>query len=427
MALPTDPMPIRFSRLGARQRESDIARLMTTALERPELLSLAAGFTDTDSLPLEEVTRIAKELGEEGDKAILQYGSNQGRHDLRELLTRRLAAQDGAQDERGYAVESSFITNGSQQALYLAVQTLCDPGDVILVERPTYFVFLELLRGLGVEAVSMPMRPTGEVDVDALREQLGQMEKAGQIDRVKALYLVSYYANPSGHSVSFESKKAIVSLLAERDGKIALLEDAAYRELYYANAFEAVSSLDYAIERGVPTCYTTTLTKPFASGLKVGYAYCTHADWLRRMLAIKGQQDFGSAHYPQAIAAKVLGQGLFDEHLKKIRRSYLHKMEVLDAALRDTLSDLGWRWDRPEGGLYLWLAAPDEVTTDFDSRFHQRCIEHGVMYVPGDLCFADGVANRWVRLSFGVLDSAQLREAGRRFAAAAKTLVKAEH
>lgn len=415
-------MSLTFSKLGARQVESDIARLMTMALERPELLSLAAGFTDTETLPLEEIAEAAAALGQEGDRTILQYGSNQGRLSLRQRLTARLAQQDGvAMSRSAYRLQRSFISNGSQQALYLAAQTLCDPGDIVLVEQPTYFVFLEMLRGLGVKAVSMPMLASGDVDAAGLDSQLRDYEKSGQLDRVKAVYLVSYYANPSGHSLSRSCKKAVVDLLGGYDGRIALFEDAAYRELYYERPFEAESCVALSQEgQRVPVFYTSTLTKPYASGLKVGYGYCTHDDWLGRMLSVKGQQDFGTPHFNQALFDRVLETGAFDRHLERIRKSYFQKMDTLDQALRREPDLADWQWERPLGGLYLWVQAPGGASTDFESIFYANAIEAGVMYVPGHLCHAERAARDQARLSFGVLDPPDLQEAAKRFARAAK-------
>lgn len=412
-------MSLKFSKLGARQKESDIARLMTLAIQRPELLSLAAGFTDNDTLPLDAVSEIAAELREEGDRGILQYGANQGSLKLRQILTDRTARQDGG--ERTLEVRRSLITNGSQQALYLAVQSLCDEGDIVLVEQPTYFVFLEMLRGLGVNAVSMPMTASGDVDVDGLSSMFDEFKRSGQLDRVKAVYLVSYYANPSGHSVSRDCKRRVMASLERFGGRIALFEDAAYRELYYSDPFESESALAMLGETpSVPVFYTTTLTKPFATGLKVGFAYCSHDDWLAKMLAIKGQQDFGTANYNQALIAKVFEKGLFDQHLQQLRQSYRVKMEALDTALFAGLKNAGWTWSRPAGGLYLWLMAPEGVETGFDSKFHEAAIESGVMYVPGELCHAEGTIKNRVRLSFGVLDVPALTAAAERFHAAAE-------
>lgn len=410
-------MALKFSELGARQKGSDIAKIMTLTLERPDILSLAAGFTDTESLPMSEVSKLVDMLAKEGDKSVLQYGSNQGRPDLRKSLTQRLSKQDGVSDN-SYSEEDAFITNGSQQALYLAVQTLCDPGDVILVEQPTYFVFLEMLRGLGVKTVSMPMKADGNVDTNGLQELLKQYEASGNIERVKAVYTVSYFANPTGHSISYECKEGVVSVLSQYNGSIALIDDSAYRELYYESPFESRSVLSAASEANVPVLYSTTLTKPFASGLKVGYGLCSDSNWLARMLSTKGQQDFGTAHLNQAIMAKVFETGLFDSHLSKIRKSYFQKMDTLDSILREEMGDSAWSWDRPDGGLYLWLKAPDGMRTDFDSEFHAKCLDAGVMYVPGDLCFANHSDQNHIRLSFGVLALDDLKSAGMRFARA---------
>lgn len=418
-------MSLQFSRLGARQKESDIARLMTVALQRPDLLSLAAGFTDNQTLPLAELTEVAVQLGEEGDCSVLQYGANQGNLKLRQLMTDRLQRQDGV--DWDYGIERSFVSNGSQQALYLAVQTLCDPGDIVLVEQPTYFVFLEMLRGLGVEAVSLPVGSGGEIDTVALAAMLEAYAKAGEIERVKAVYLISYYANPSGRCISRDCKQSVLEILARYEGSIALFEDAAYREMYYERPFAAESAV--ALEKAnrvVPVFYSTTLTKPFATGLKVGFGYCTHEDWLARMMAIKGQQDFGTANYNQALLAKSLETGLFDRHLGVLRASYFAKMRALHVRLGETLGELEWSWEQPEGGLYLWLTAPEGLETGFESAFHEAAIEAGVMYVPGELCQAEGRPRNRARLSFGVLGLAELEEAGDRFCAAAKQIGSAQ-
>ncbi|MBC2605505.1 PLP-dependent aminotransferase family protein [Pelagicoccus albus] len=408
-------MSLHFSALGSRQTESDIARLMTTALANPDLLSLAAGFTDTETLPLAELTEMANLLGEEGDKSVLQYGTNQGHLGLRKLLTERLESQDCS--ATSYAIENSFISNGSQQALYLAVQTLCDAGDIILVEEPTYFVFLEMLRGLGVEAVSMPMLANGDVDVEGVSGLLDFYAERGELSRVKALYLVSYFANPSGHSVSRSCKESLLNLLNSYEGRIALFEDAAYRELYYDEPCEAESFLKLLGETSsVPVFYTTTLTKPFATGLKVGYGYCNHHEWLGKMLSLKGQQDFGTSNYDQALLFKALDTGLFDRHLAGLRKSYQSKMETLHDALETALIGMQWSWEKPAGGLYLWLTAPDGVRTGFDSEFHRMAVEQGVLYVPGELCHAKKTPLNRVRLSFGVLQPDALKKAAKRFA-----------
>ena len=173
-----------------------------------------------------------------------------------------------------------------------------------------------------------------------------------------------------------------------------------------------------------PKLYTATLTKPFATGLKVGYGLCSDREWLGKMLHVKGHQDFGSANFNQAILEHALASGDYDRQLALLRPAYARKMRALHAALvAGGLREHGWRWDEPAGGLYLWLRAPETIDTGLDSAFCRACLDAGVLYVPGELCFGDRVVKNHIRLSFGVLDEAALAEAGARFARVARSFV----
>jgi 2-aminoadipate transaminase len=419
-------LKIRFSEMGDRLAAPVITRLMAAALDSPELLSLAAGFTDTTTLPGGLVGEVVGKLvGRPGPPEYLQYGTNQGRPLLRNLLVRRLSEQD-RQEEGVYQSNQLFIANGSQQALSLATQVLCDPGDIVLVERPTYFVYLDVLRGLGVEARCLPWDKDHRLDGEALEDYLERMERAGELERVKAVYLQAYYANPTARSLEPREKAGLAEALLAKGLRIPVIEDAAYRELHFENPPAASSVLAMPEFADFPCLYLGTLTKPFATGLKVGFGYCSHQGWLDRILFLKGQQDFGTSNFCQAILEEVLAGGQYDSYLPELRRHYHSKMQVLDQALREEgLSELGWEWEVPEGGLYLWLQGPQGFNTRIDSAFCHQCLMNGVLYVPGDLCFGNEVENRYVRLSFGVLSGNDLREAGRRFVETVRQLTPA--
>jgi 2-aminoadipate transaminase len=413
--------PVPFSALGRRAQPPTIARLMTMALEAPNLLSLAAGFTDNATLPVEFVGEATSALlSNPGDRELLQYGTNQGRPRLRQLLAARLAQTepglDAASLQRGL-----FVTNGSQQALYLAMQVLADPGDIILVDRPSYFVFLEMLAGLGLRAVSMPVDADGRLDAAALGALLDGLASRGEAKRIKAVYFVSYFSNPSARSLTAGEKNAIAAQLGARGLRIPVVEDAAYRELYYRDAPAAPSVLSLPAWSDFPKLYTATLTKPFATGLKVGYGLCTDAAWLEKMLHVKGHHDFGTTHFNQAILEHALASGNYDRQLAHIRPAYARKMRALhDTLVREGLPALGWRWTEPTGGLYLWLEAPRTLETGLDSAFCRACLDAGVLYVPGELCFGDDAPRHFIRASFGVLGEHELAEAGRRLVAVAR-------
>ena len=412
---------VSFSALGRRAEPPTIARLMSMALEQKGLLSLAVGFTDNRTLPVRGVKATVEVLaGQGGEPEYLQYGTNQGRPGLRQLLAERLVMAEPELKANAVA-ESLMITNGSQQALYLAIQVLCDPGDIVLVDRPSYFVFLEMLTGLGVQARSIPVNAAGQIDGKALRQSLVEMEKNGETKRLKAVYFVSYFSNPSARSLAESEKNTVAQVLTERGLIIPVLEDAAYRDLYFRQPEAARSVLGLPAWEAFPKFYLSTLTKSFATGLKIGYGFCSDKAWLKKMLHVKGHHDFGTANFNQAIFEHVLAGGGFEAQLARIRPAYEAKMRCLHSVLKaEGLSALGWRWAEPTGGLYLWLEAPPALDTSMDSAFCHACIREGVLYVPGDLCFGDVAPKNFVRLSFGVLSESDLVEAGRRFVTVAK-------
>jgi len=407
---------VSYSKLGQNLVPSAIASVMTIALENPNILSLAAGFTDSHSLPVLDVSDAVKSLSERpGSAEYLQYGTNQGRSALRSRVAGRLMTQDGISiDEEDR--KRVFITNGSQQALFLATQVLCDTGDIVFVESPSYFVYLEMLKGEGVEARSLPTRGDGSIDLPALEKELVGIRNAGEIGRVKAVYLVSYFSNPTGESRSEEEKIELAGVLRRIGEPIAVIEDAAYRDLYFTHEHPARSIVSLNAFEGISCLYLTTLTKPFATGLKIGSGFCTDAKWLERILWLKGHHDFGSSNFTQAILEEVLSDDCFDNHLRIIRRIYQEKMNALHAALCDGgLTEVGWSWKEPSGGLYLWLKAPEGLDTRMGSEFWKACCQNGVLYVPGDLCYGGVEVFDNVRLSFGVLEQEKLKEAASRF------------
>lgn len=415
-------VPIAYSALGHRSKSPTIARLMSLMLENPALLSLAAGFTDNQTLPVAAVQAAAARLGARaGEPEFLQYGTNQGRPKLRAALAERLLSLENPPDA-GTVKKNFFVTNGSQQALYLAMQVLCDAGDIVLVDRPSYFVYLEMLAGLGVQARSMPVDAAGRIDAAGLAALLESLRSRGELGRVKAVYFVSYFSNPSARSLDESEKNAIADALTKAGVIVPVVEDAAYRELYYTEPHPARSVLSLPAWAAFPKLYLSTLTKPFASGLKIGYGTSSDSELLAKMLHVKGHHDFGTTNYNQAIFEEVLAVGGLDAQLAVIRPGYQKKMRALHGALTEAgLPELGWKWAVPGGGLYLWLTAPAGLDTGMDSAFCRACVAAGVLYVPGDLCFGDDAPKNFIRLSFGVLGEADLIEAGRRFAGVAKT------
>lgn len=412
---------LSYSQLGecARKVESVITRLMADKLAYPHMLSLAAGFTDNRVLPESLIKTALERLEKTEKRSHLQYGMNRGRPGLRQCVVDLLKSYPG-EGHLDLDEENVVITTGSQQGLYILVQMLCNPGDIVLVESPSYFVFLELLEGIGVHAVSIPSREDGSIDHLALGELVQKLSDSGKIDSVKLIYLMGAFANPSTRSISEADKLGLLSVLERLQRKIPVVEDMAYRELYFDQPYPARTLLAMQEWEGHPVIYSGTFTKPFSTGLKVGFIVSRNQDCLTTLAKIKGHQDFGSAHMNQAIIENVYRSGEYGEHLRGIRRHYKEKRDILENALVEFgLRDAGWKWDQPLGGLLLWARGPAGTNTRLGSDFHKCCVKREILYVPGDLCFAEGSPENCVRLSFGALESELIPEATKRFCEAA--------
>lgn len=400
-----------LSALGRRLKPPPISWLMEQVLARPHLVSLAAGFTDDATLPVAETRRLLTRLlarRATGEPA-LQYGSTPGLPALRRLTASRLYEQDAATapgqlPEQVYHPDAIVITHGSQQLLYLLCEVLCDPGDVVLVEDPTYFVFLGILSCRGVETRGIPLTSEGP-DPDRLEAVLEQLRREHRLHRVKMLYLVSYHQNPTGTTTSFACKTAILDLLRHYERRaghpIYLLEDAAYRELRFAGP-------DTASALATPTgpervLYAGTYSKPFATGVRVGFGVLPEPV-RSAVLCLKGNHDFGTSNLGQHLLLAALESGEYDRHVIQLRRRYATKASWMTAALRRHFPPEA-HWTDPRGGMYVWVRLPRRVRTGPRSALFQRALAADVLYVPGRFCYALDPTRRTpdheMRLSFG--------------------------
>ncbi|NDD39160.1 MAG: PLP-dependent aminotransferase family protein, partial [Verrucomicrobia bacterium] len=303
--------------------------------------------------------------------------------------------------------------HGSQQLLYLLTEALCDPGDIVLVEDPTYFVYLGIAQSHGLRCRGVRLLPDG-LDLAHLEQVLEELRRRGDLPRVKLLYLVTYYQNPTGYTTSFAKKAAALKLL-RRYEKFAghplyLIEDAAYRELRFAG--EEVPSALAAPGGADRVLYAGTFSKPFATGVRVGFGVLPEP--IRTTATrIKGNHDFGTANLLQQLLARALATGAYERHLAELQRRYAHKARVMTDAIRAHFpANVEWR--EPAGGLYVWARAPKRLRTGAKSRFFQTALKRNVLYVPGALCYANDPTRRQpdheMRLSYGGASERDLAE-----------------
>jgi 2-aminoadipate transaminase len=388
---------------------------MAKTLAHPELVSLAAGFVDHETLPVEPVRRAMERIWSDAElaRSALQYGTTIGYPPLREAIVQRMLQADrSTAAATNLSASRLIVTAGSNQLLHLVGDALLDPGDVVLCGAPTYFVFLGTIENFGARAVGVEIDEQGLIP-EAVDDRLARFEAAGELNRVKAIYVTTYYDNPSGITLPAGRREALVRL-AERwskAGPLYVIEDSAYRELrYHGDDVPSMRSFD---PEGETVIETGSFSKSFSPGIRVGWGILPPG-LHRAAMSLKGNLDFGSPNFNQVLMATVLEMGLFDPHVATLRKSYGEKIDSLLAAADEHLAPIdGIEWVRPGGGLYLWLRLPEAMETGLSSPLFEAAVKEGVLYVPGEHCYAERgvpVPRNMIRLSFGIQSCETIRQ-----------------
>ena len=380
-----------------------ISQLMAQALANPQLISLAAGFVDQQTLPTGPPQAALDALWQDTREArqALQYGTTPGYPPLREALLEQLELPLGFPSP---SVEQVVVTAGSNQLLHLVCESLLDPGDAVLCSAPTYLVFLGTLGNLGARSIGVATDEQGMIP-EALEEMLAHFDRTGELPRVKAIYLVPYFDNPQGVTMPLDRRAAIVESACRwsKHHQIHVIEDAAYRLLRYEG--EDVPSTWTVDETHERVVVAGTFSKTFAPGIRIGWGVLPE-HLVGPVCHQKGNIDFGSPNFGQHLMAKVVELGLFGPHVEFIRAEYERKRQAMLAAIEREFAAIdGVHWVRPEGGLYVWVELPEEIPTGPGTRLEQAAIDEGVLYVPGQYCFpeeGEPIRANTMRLSFGV-------------------------
>ncbi|MGL5096227.1 MAG: aminotransferase class I/II-fold pyridoxal phosphate-dependent enzyme, partial [Planctomycetia bacterium] len=415
------PASVRLSRRAAGGVVPPIATLMDKTLSNPDLFSLAAGFVDDATLPVELVKQAVGAVlaTPESGRRALQYGTAAGDRALREYIVDHLARLDAKSPEAlGLTPERVLVGSGSQQLLYVLAEVLLDPGDIVLMGVPAYFVYMGVLENFGARIVAIPTDDQG-LDPVAVDEALEGLAAAGDLPRVKMIYDGTYFRNPTGATMPAERRRALVALAKRWSDRqhLFLVEDAAYRELRYAGP-EEPSLLSFDPD-GEFVVYAGTFSKPFSPGVRCGYVVAPKA--LQRPMATqKGHHDFGSPHFPQRLLAEVAAVGGFAPHLERLRAAYDAKRKLALAAFDDELADLKdvVLYTRPDGGLYLWVEPPGRIAAGADAPLFAAALDAGVLYVPGEYCYPadERQPKNGLRVSFGSPPVERVEEGCRRLA-----------
>ena len=405
-----------LSRAGAGMKESAIRRMGAVVARNLDVISFAPGYPSAETFPYQDFQEIARELLSGSDEHVLQYGPTRGFRPLVDLVA-------GIMDHRGAptATERLLITTGSQQGLDLVARVLLDPGDVVLVELPTYTGAITAFRNVQAHMAGVRQEADG-IDLGALDAVHARLVSAGR--RVRLLYLVPNFQNPTGLLIGLDKRLALLEWAARHD--ILILEDDPYRELYFEDAAtEADVRPMKADDREGRVVYLSSFSKTLAAGYRVAWIDAP-APLAAKFEFAKQAADLCTGTLDQRLVYEVARRGILDRQLPLLRTHYREKRDVMVTALRRELADVV-SWADPRGGFFLWARLPERLDAD---RLLDRAVHHGVVYVAGEAFFVDdaddglpgpstdGGGRNLLRLSFSAPTHSRIREGVVRLAAA---------
>lgn len=375
-------------------------RAFAKLLNDPTVISFAGGSPNPETFPAEEIAEIAGEVVRTRRHISLQYGPTRGLARLCEFIA-------GLCGERGIRCTAADVitTTGSQQALDLIAHVLLDPGDVVLVELPTYIGGTASFYARSAELAGVA-QDDGGIVIDSLRDVVLRLKREGR--RVKLLYTIPNFQNPSGRLMAQSRRAGVVALAREHD--FLVIEDDPYGELVYVDGADttAMKSRD---EDG-RVLYLGSFSKVLAPGLRCGWLLAPKAIADKIEIA-KQAADLCSGMLDQSIVDEICARGLLRPQVERVRTFYRGKRATLLAALDEHFADRA-TWTTADGGLFTFVTLtpgeqPARQSMD-TATYVPQAVASGVAFIPGGPFFVDGSGANTMRLTFAKETDARIRE-----------------
>lgn len=332
------------------------------SLGRPGAISFAAGNPSPESFPVDDFKRIANDILTQEPITALQYGITEGYAPLRELVKERL--------KRVYSIggesDETIIVTGGQQGIELCCKVMCNEGDVVICENPSFIGALNAFRSLGARLVGVPLNEEG-MDVQALENALKSNPST------KIIYTIPSFHNPAGITSALENRKAVYALAQKYD--VLIIEDNPYGDLRFSGEnVPTYKSMD--VDGRVVYC--GSFSKILSAGIRVG-TLTANKELVSKIVVAKQVEDVHTNVFFQMVCYRYIKECDLEAHIEKIRRLYKHKAELMLNALDKYMpSDVSFT--RPQGGIFLWCSLPEGMKL---SDFIARCSDKNVFVVPG--------------------------------------------
>jgi 2-aminoadipate transaminase len=363
----------------AEKMNPSVIREILKVTEKPGIISFAGGLPSPMTFPIDAMREASERVLRDDGKAALQYAASEGYAPLREWV-----AQDLLKQGMSVTPDQVLITTGSQQGLDLVAKILIDAGSRILVETPTYLGALQAFTPMEPIAVGVNSDDHG-VDAADLRAKVGT-----GADKARFVYLLPNFQNPTGRTMT-EERRAAVAQVAVESG-LPIIEDNPYGDLW----FDTPPAPSLSSRHPEGSVYLGSFSKILAPGLRLGYLVAPTALY-PKLLQAKQAADLHTPSFNQRVVAEVLKDGFIERHVPTIRALYKQQCEAMLAALDREMAGLGLSWNRPVGGMFLWVQLPKGLKA---IPLLAKAVEKGVAFVPGSAFYAGDADESTLRLSF---------------------------
>ena len=376
-------------------------------LHDPEIISLAGGLPSPDIFLKDELQQVSQKRLQEDSDTIMQYTDIPGDMKLIEAVIQFLR-----DDRLNISKENIVITSSGQQGLDLTGRLFLNPGDAVILDRPTFAGAIVAFQMQRPVFAGVDIEDDGS-DIEGFRKKI-EMLKSQHIP-LKFIYVVPDFQNPSGISMSIEKREALLDLSYEYD--VPIVEDSPYRTLrYYGDNLSSIFELDQK-RNGGHVIGVYTFSKLFCPGMRVGFNIGPQ-DVIEKMINIKEGSTLNTPKYNQDMCTAFLQEMDWKAHLENCRNYYREKLSLfLDAMQEYFPSDMGVTWTKPQGGLFLWATVPEGIDT---LELFYEAVKFKVAFVPGEVFYGENPAKNHMRINFSFASKIQLAEAAKRLSVCLK-------
>lgn len=355
----------------------------------PEIISFGGGNPAKECFPKEDIEKITAELLRNKSDVLLQYGATEGYLPLRKAYIEKILPDLGLTAE----LENVLALTGSMQGLDLICKVVVNPGDVVLVEEPSFLGALQTFNIAQAKLVPVPLHTDG-IHVDELEALVREY-------RPVMFYTIPTFQNPTSWVSGIEARKAIARLAAEYD--MIVIEDDPYASLRFSGEkLPTIKSFDTSGN----VILMSSFSKTISPGMRVALC-CGNAELIRKMTIAKQSADTHSPNLNQAIIAEYLNRDLLPEHIAEISKVYAHSASVMVEAMEEYFPD--WvEYEKPIGGLFIWCTLPEGWDA---SELFKKAVARKVAFVPGVSFFTtSGKGNNTFRLNFSAEPEERIRK-----------------